>query len=68
MLWVKCNDIVVTTVINHGSKKAEAGNNVLRDDLIAYLQQSDTSKRCIKPIISKHRNTMTVVTMGKNRV
>lgn len=46
MLWVKGNDVVITTAINHGSKKAEAGSNALRDDLIAYLKKSIVSSKC----------------------
>lgn len=53
MLWVKCNDVVITTVINHGSKKAEAGSNALRDDLIAYLKNSYASDKCIMSISHK---------------
>lgn len=46
MFWLKCNDVVVMTVINHGSKEAETGSDVLRDDLVAYLQELPLSKKC----------------------
>jgi len=46
MLWVKCNDIVVTTIINHGSDRAVAGSDALREDLIGYLLKLDVSKKC----------------------
>lgn len=46
MLWIKCNDIVVTLTTNYNSEKSSIGNQVLTDNLITYLLQFDASNQC----------------------
>lgn len=44
MLWLKCNDVVVTSLINISSDDNVSGD--LISDLVNYIQKSDNSKQC----------------------
>lgn len=45
MIWLKCNNVVITTIINISSEDNN-GNGALVNDLIAYIQKTDTSNQC----------------------
>ena len=44
MAWLSCQDVVLTTIINRNGELN--GNETLFNDLVAYIQKTDPSKRC----------------------
>ena len=54
MYWLKCNDVVITAIVNHvDQSEAEGlGSTAITMDLINFIQQSDTTKQCLVGLIS----------------
>lgn len=48
MYWLKCNDVVITVIVNHIDKSEidGLGSSAIAQDLINFIQQSDTTKQC----------------------
>lgn len=54
MYWLKCNDIVITAIVNHvdQSEARGLGSTAITMDLIRFIQQSDPTTQCSKSLIS----------------
>lgn len=52
MIWLKCNNVYITTIIN---LRDDHHSSDLLNDLIAYIQGTDTSKQCTMGTVSKRQ-------------
>ncbi|CEG58290.1 TPA: beta-lactamase family protein [Legionella pneumophila] len=58
MSWLKCNDVVITAIVNHVDK-SEAdglGSTAITMDLINFIQQADTTKQCQMGLMPSKRS------------